>query len=52
MAGYDTMRVQLQYLREQIEKRRASHKMDIDVCMHRLQTGNNIGSVEEDLIQF
>ncbi|KAG5684624.1 hypothetical protein PVAND_013846 [Polypedilum vanderplanki] len=42
MAGYDLMRAQLQYLREQIEKRRASHKMDVDVDMHRLQTGNNI----------
>lgn len=44
------MRAQLQYLREQIEKRRGSHKMDVDVEMHRLQTGNmNIG---EDLIRF
>ncbi|XP_070506535.1 inositol polyphosphate-4-phosphatase type I A isoform X2 [Chironomus tepperi] len=40
IAGYDIMRAQLQYLREQIEKRRASHKMDVDVEMHRLQTGN------------
>lgn len=50
MAGYDLMRAQLQYLREQIEKRRASHKMDVDVDMHRLQTGNNIG--DDDLIKF
>jgi len=50
IAGYDIMRAQLQYLREQIEKRRASHKMDVDVEMHRLQTGNmNIG---EDLMKF
>lgn len=46
------MRAQLQYLREQIEKRRASHKMDVDVDMHRLQMGNNIGEKEEDLIKF
>jgi inositol polyphosphate-4-phosphatase len=50
IAGYDIMRAQLQYLREQIEKRRASHKMDVDVEMHRLQTGNmNIG---DDLMRF
>lgn len=52
MAGYDLMRAQLQYLREQIEKRRASHKMDVDVDMHRLQMGNNIGDDDEDLIKF
>lgn len=56
MAGYDLMRAQLQYLREQIEKRRSSHKMDVDVDMHRLQTGNNIGDKhnddDDDLIKF
>jgi inositol polyphosphate-4-phosphatase len=52
MAGYDLMRAQLQYLREQIEKRRASHKMDVDVDMHRLQMGNNIGDDDDDLIKF
>lgn len=42
MAGYDLMRAQLQYLREQIEKRRGSHRLDVDVDMHRLQSGNQI----------
>lgn len=51
MAGYDLMRAQLQYLREQIEKRHTSHRMDIDVDMHRLQTGNSIGD-DDDLIKF
>lgn len=41
------MRAQLQYLREQIEKRRGN-RVDVDVDMHRLQTGKEIG----DLIQF
>jgi len=53
MAGYDLMRAQLQYLREQIEKRRGSHRLDVDVDMHRLQSGNQIGdNDEDDLIQF
>ncbi|CRL02356.1 CLUMA_CG015116, isoform B [Clunio marinus] len=42
MAGYDIMRAQLQYLREQIEKRRGSHRLDVDVDMHRLQSGNQV----------
>lgn len=50
MAGYDVMRAQLQYLREQIEKRRGSHRLDVDVDMHRLQSGHQIG--DDDLIQF
>lgn len=50
MAGYDLMRAQLQYLREQIEKRRGSHRLDVDVDMHRLQSGNQI--LGEDLIKF
>lgn len=58
MAGYDLMRAQLQYLREQIEKRRGSHRLDVDVDMHRLQSGNQVlgeltkSDVVEDLIQF
>lgn len=60
MAGYDLMRAQLQYLREQIEKRRGSHRLDIDVDMHRLKSGNQIlgelkassSDVVEDLIRF
>jgi len=58
MAGYDLMRAQLQYLREQIEKRRGSHRLDVDVDMHRLQSGNQIlgehkkRDVVEDLIKF
>ena len=58
MAGYDLMRAQLQYLREQIEKRRGSHRLDVDVDMHRLQSGNQIlgedhkSDVVEDLIKF
>jgi inositol polyphosphate-4-phosphatase len=47
LAGYDVMRAQLQYLRDQIEKRRGN-RIDVDVDMHRLQTGKEIG----DLIQF
>lgn len=50
MAAYDLMRAQLQYLREQIEKRRGSHRLDIDVDMHRLQSGNT--SLGEDLMHF
>lgn len=47
MASYNVMRNQLQYLREQIEKKQnAIHDVDID--MLRLQTGKEIG----DLIQF
>lgn len=54
------MRAQLQYLREQIEKRRGSHRLDIDVDMHRLKSGNQIlgelkassSDVVEDLIRF
>ncbi len=42
LAGYDVMRAQLQYLRDQIEKRRGN-RMDIDLEMHRLQTGKEIG---------
>lgn len=38
MAGYDLLRAQIQYLREQIEKRRGSHRLD--VVEHRLQSGN------------
>lgn len=58
MAGYDLMRAQLQYLREQIEKRRGSHRLDVDVDMHRLQTGNQIlgeqfkRDATEDLMKF
>lgn len=58
MAGYDLMRAQLQYLREQIEKRRGSHRLDVDVDMHRLQSGNQVlgeetkRDVVEDLIEF
>lgn len=58
MAGYDLMRAQLQYLREQIEKRRGSHRLDVDVDMHRLQSGNQVlGDNQrqaniEDLIKF
>lgn len=58
MAGYDLMRAQLQYLREQIEKRRGSHRLDVDVDMHRLQSGNQILGEQiknddaGDLIQF
>lgn len=58
IAGYDLMRAQLQYLREQIEKRRGSHRLDVDVDMHRLQSGNPIlGETSknenvEDLIKF
>lgn len=51
------MRAQLQYLREQIEKRRGSHRLDVDVDMHRLQSGNQVlgehlKSDVEDLIKF
>lgn len=52
------MRAQLQYLREQIEKRRGSHRLDVDVDMHRLQSGNPIlgenskHNEVEDLIRF
>lgn len=57
MAGYDLMRAQLQYLREQIEKRRGSHRLDVDVDMHRLQSGNQILGEQfqnnvDDLIRF
>lgn len=58
LAGYDLMRAQLQYLREQIEKRRGSHRLDVDVDMHRLQAGNQVlgeltkRDVVEDLIKF
>lgn len=54
------MRAQLQYLREQIEKRRGNHRLnvDVDIEMHRLQSGNQIlgetikNDISEDLIQF
>jgi hypothetical protein len=54
------MRAQLQYLREQIEKRRGSHRLnvDVDIDMHRLQSGNQIlgenskDNTVDDLIQF
>lgn len=52
------MRAQLQYLREQIEKRRGSHRLDVDVDMHRLQSGNPILGEKskkdevDDLIKF
>lgn len=57
MAGYDLMRAQLQYLREQIEKRRGSHRLDVDVDMHRLQSNQVLGeqtkiNVVDDLIKF
>lgn len=58
MAGYDLMRAQLQYLREQIEKRRGSHRLnvDVDIDMHRLQSGNQAlgenSDTIEDLIKF
>ena len=57
ITGYDLMRAQLQYLREQIEKRRGSHRFDVDVDMHRLQSGNpvlgeNPTETVKDLIQF
>lgn len=57
MAGYDFMRAQLVYLREQIESR-GSHRIDVDVDMHRLQSGNQILGEHlkrhdaEDLIKF
>lgn len=57
-AGYDLMRAQLQYLREQIEKRRGTHRLnvDVDIDMHRLQSGNQIlgenSDSVEDLIKF
>ena len=44
------MRAQLQYLREQLEKRRGN-RMELDVEMHRLQSGKDIGD-SIDLIQF
>ena len=47
LAGYDVMRAQLKYLREQIDKKRGN-VVDVDVDMLRLQTGKEIG----DLIQF
>lgn len=47
LAGYDVMRAQLQYLREQIERKRGALQ-DVDVDMLRLQSGKDIG----DLIQF
>ena len=50
LAGYDVMRAQLQYLREQLEKRRGN-RMELDVEMHRLQSGKDIGD-SIDLIQF
>lgn len=59
MAAYDIMRAQLQHLREQIEKRRGSHRLDVDVDMHRLQLGNeslgdkaNDVDTVDDLIKF
>lgn len=47
MASYSEMRAQLQFLREQIEKKRNTTQ-DVDVDMLRLQTGKEIG----DLISF
>lgn len=41
------MRAQLQYLREQIERKRGNTQ-DVDVDMLRMQSGNDIG----DLINF
>lgn len=48
LAGYDTLRRQLQRLREQIERRRGNASGDVDVDMVRLQVGKEIG----DLIEF
>lgn len=47
IASYGAMRAQLQYLREQIERKRGNTQ-DVDVDMLRMQSGNDIG----DLINF